>query len=261
MRVFLGGTCNESEWRNRMMTYLNDVGVDYFNPVVDDWDIEEREACDICLYVITPKMTGTYSIAEVVDDSNKRPEKTVFIILKSDGVATFDNYQIKSLEQVAALVKRNGARVFKDLKTAADMIGGRDRRIDSSDTRSDTRSNTHTGIPMGLREKQSKFLLMISELIQYADSLGYQLTVGDAYRDPRAFGKQGAESGVYGRRVSCHKLRLAMDFNLFKDGEYLTASSDHLPLGLFWEAMDGTWGGRWKHPDGNHYSLEHLGVK
>lgn len=259
MRVFLGGTCNESEWRNRMMTYLNDVGVDYFNPVVDDRDsaaqaneLKEREACDICLYVITPKMTGTYSIAEVVDDSNKRPEKTVFIILKSDGVATFDNYQIKSLEQVAALVKCNGARVFKDLKTAADMIGGRDRRA--------TARSSIGGVPMGLREKQSKFLLMISELIQYADSLGYQLTVGDAYRDPRAFGKQGSES-VYGRRVSCHKLRLAMDFNLFKDGEYLTASSDHLPLGLFWEAMGGTWGGRLKHPDGNHYSLEHLGVK
>lgn len=27
-------------------------------------------------------MTGVYSIAEVVDDSNKRPEKTIFTILK-----------------------------------------------------------------------------------------------------------------------------------------------------------------------------------
>ena len=38
-------------------------------------EIKQRAECDFCLYVITPKMTGVYSIAEVVDDSNKRPEQ------------------------------------------------------------------------------------------------------------------------------------------------------------------------------------------
>ena len=123
MKVFLGGTCNESTWRNRIIIMLN---IDYFNPVVDDWnpecmkrEIKERELCDYCLYVITPKMTGVYSIAEVVDDSNKKPSRTVFVILRDDGKAIFDEGQWRSLKSVAAMVERNGGKVFDNLKSAA----------------------------------------------------------------------------------------------------------------------------------------------
>ena len=34
-------------------------------------------------------MTGVYSIAEVVDDSNKRPGKTILVILRDDGDKKF----------------------------------------------------------------------------------------------------------------------------------------------------------------------------
>ena len=87
-KVFLGGTCNESTWRDKLIKMLE---IDYFNPVVDDWteecyqeELRQREICDYCLYVITPRMKGVYSIAEVVDDSNKRPEKTIFCLLDYD---------------------------------------------------------------------------------------------------------------------------------------------------------------------------------
>ncbi len=125
-KVFLGGTCNESTWRNRMMVHLYDKGMEYFNPVVDDWDddaqaneLREREECDFCLYTITPKMTGTYSIAEVVDDSNKRPHKTVMVLLRDDGDDKFTQGQWKSLGAVAKMVKRNGGQVFDNLHLAA----------------------------------------------------------------------------------------------------------------------------------------------
>ncbi len=85
MKVFLGGTCNESVWRDEVIEYFNNYEMDYFNPVVDDWtedcmaeEIKQRKFCDFCLYTITPKMIGVYSIAEVVDDSNKRPKKNSF---------------------------------------------------------------------------------------------------------------------------------------------------------------------------------------
>jgi len=129
MRVFLGGTCNESAWRNKMIIYLEESGLDYFNPVVDDWtedcqanELKERECCDICLYTLTPKMTGTYSIAEVVDDSNKRPEKTVLVILREDDSERFDEGPWRSLMAVEKLVESNGAQVFDDLKSAALMM-------------------------------------------------------------------------------------------------------------------------------------------
>jgi len=64
-KVFLGGTCNKSDWRDKLIPLLD---IKFFNPVVEDWtpecqdeEIRQREECDFCLYVITPKMTGVYS--------------------------------------------------------------------------------------------------------------------------------------------------------------------------------------------------------
>lgn len=128
-RVFLGGTCNGSTWRNRMMIYLHANGLDWFNPVVEDWTPEdqenellEREKCDVVLYVITPLMAGVYSIAEVVDDSNKRPEKTVLVVMWDDGCLSFNRGQRISLEAVCKLVRDNGVTVFDTLENAADHI-------------------------------------------------------------------------------------------------------------------------------------------
>jgi len=96
---------------------------------------------------------------------------------------------------------------------------------------------------MSLRKQQSQFARMVGLLINYATLQGYEVTFGDA------FAKSGHIDGSF------HYKRLAIDLNLFKDGEYLTETQDHKPLGLFWESIGGTWGGRFKNPDGNHYSL------
>lgn len=111
---------------------------------------------------------------------------------------------------------------------------------------------------MTLGQKQRKFSLMVAHLIQHAYQLGYEVTLGDAYRDPRVFGDMGDKKG-YGRAHSVHKLRLAIDLNLFKDGRYLRSTESHRPLGEFWESIGGSWGGRFD--DGNHYSLEHAGKR
>lgn len=141
-KVFLGGTCNESTWRDKLIEMLE---IDYFNPVVDDWteecyqeELRQREICDYCLYVITPRMTGVYSIAEVVDDSNKRPEKTIFCILDYDlsdykmkvvdgkkvrkYVQMFDVGQFKSLDKVGVMVEENGGKYFRSLKEVAEYL-------------------------------------------------------------------------------------------------------------------------------------------
>jgi hypothetical protein len=129
-KVFLGGTCNESTWRNRMMVYLQEEGLWWFNPVVDDWtegcmqrEIEERQLCDFCLYTITPKMMGVYSIAEVVDDSNKKPDRTILVLLRDDGYKRFSEGQRRSLDSVGRMVKANGGKVFDNLKSAAVWMG------------------------------------------------------------------------------------------------------------------------------------------
>lgn len=101
---------------------------------------------------------------------------------------------------------------------------------------------------MTLGEKQEKFTEMIVELIQWALSAGYKIRVGHFFR---------CANCNTGRGKSLHKLKLAADINLFKDGKYLPSTEDHLPLGEKWESMGGSWGGRFS--DGNHYSLEHEG--
>ncbi len=109
---------------------------------------------------------------------------------------------------------------------------------------------------MSLGSEQKLFTKMVGQLIGWAYENGYELTFGDAYRDPRVFGPVGTKEG-YGRKFSNHKRRLAIDFNLFKDGVWLTETEDHKPLGEYLESLGGSWGGHFD--DGNHYSLEYQG--
>lgn len=111
-----------------------------------------------------------------------------------------------------------------------------------------------------MRAKQSEFARLVARLIDKAYELGYELTLGDAYRDPRVHGELGTKK-AYGHARSAHKVRLAIDLNLFKDGKYLEGTGAHKELGEWWEKQhpDARWGGRFK--DGNHYSFEHNGVK
>jgi hypothetical protein len=105
---------------------------------------------------------------------------------------------------------------------------------------------------MTLRKQQSQFAEMAARLILHAINIGYEVTFGDAFRDPRLHGELGVKKG-YGTKNSFHKKRLAIDLNLFKDGKYLEGTEAHKELGEWWEAQGGKWGGRFK--DGNHYSL------
>ncbi len=101
-----------------------------------------------------------------------------------------------------------------------------------------------------LRKKQSHFAHMVALLILHAEQLGYEITFSESYRPP---------SVTWGHPKSLHKQRLAIDLNLFYKGKYLAKTEDHKPLGEYWESIGGTWGGRFN--DGNHYSLEHNGMK
>lgn len=106
---------------------------------------------------------------------------------------------------------------------------------------------------MSLGTDQKKFTHLIGLLIVRAYQQGFQLTFGDAYRDPRVFGEFGEKEG-YGSDYSFHKKRLAVDFNLFKEGAYLTETEEYRELGEYWMSLDPecSWGGDWD--DGNHFS-------
>ena len=115
---------------------------------------------------------------------------------------------------------------------------------------------------MRLRTKQSVFVKLLSQLFDRAYSLGYDLTLGEAYR-PDVTARYYEKLGI-GIANSLHRKRLAIDLNLFKNGVYLTDTEDWRPLGEWWEERSTdeytcTWGGRFS--DGNHFSIEHEGVR
>ena len=109
-------------------------------------------------------------------------------------------------------------------------------------------------------DKQVAFMRMVPRLIDKAHELGFLVTLGDGFRDPRVFGPIGVQQG-YGHPKSAHKQKCAIDLNLFSaDGtKYLSDTENHRPLGEWWESQGGTWGGRFA--DGNHYSFEVDGIK
>ena len=113
---------------------------------------------------------------------------------------------------------------------------------------------------MSLRKTQSEFAALVPRLIDKAIATGKEVTLGDAFRDARVHGPVGMKVG-YGHSKSVHKIRLAIDLNLFKDGVFLEGTEAHRELGEWWEKQHplARWGGRFN--DGNHYSFEYEGMK
>jgi hypothetical protein len=117
---------------------------------------------------------------------------------------------------------------------------------------------------MRLSSLQQVFTLSVAQIINYAYAKGYTLTFGDAYRDPRLHGEHG-EGGGYGSRNSCHKFRLAVDFNLRVNGA-LVYDGNHpawKDIGDEWKRIHpkARWGGDFKSKDSNHLSFEWQGFR
>ena len=130
-KVFLGGTCANSKWRDKFIPMLDKDKIDYFNPVVSNWneearqkEIYERKHDDFVLYVLS-RAYSTYSIAEVVDDSNKRPNKTICCVLDEPtnvSQHSLNMQEFKHLNQVGKLCVRNGAKYFTSLEEVAEYL-------------------------------------------------------------------------------------------------------------------------------------------
>lgn len=115
-KVFLGGTCAKSTWRDELIPVLD---IPYFNPVVEDWtpacqimeETQKLHDCGIHLYVITKEMTGVFSIAEAIESVHMKEKITIFHIIPGG----FNNAQLKSLEAVKNMIIKHGGIAYVDL--------------------------------------------------------------------------------------------------------------------------------------------------
>ena len=116
---------------------------------------------------------------------------------------------------------------------------------------------------MNLQKTQQQFTYCVMQLIQFAYMQGYKLTFGDAFRDERVHGKWEVKKS-YSSPRSVHKIRLAVDFNLFVDNEYIEDGNHtaYQELGKFWKSLHTL--ARWGYDfpgDANHFSFEYWGSK
>lgn len=115
--IFLGGTCNNDQWRERFIhvwkTKPDEVTNKFklFNPVVNNWteecakkEDEVKAKAKLNLFVLTNAMTGFYSIAEAVDCSYH--SKVFLAVYNNRG--EFTASQKKSFDAIGKIIERNG---------------------------------------------------------------------------------------------------------------------------------------------------------
>lgn len=103
---------------------------------------------------------------------------------------------------------------------------------------------------MKLSEQQQIFTKNIACLIHHAESLGYRLTFGEAFRTTEQQ-LLYVQSGKSKTMNSNHLRRLAVDFNIFINGNLTYKWEDIKPLGDYWESLNSLnrWGGDWNKND------------
>lgn len=126
MKVFLGGTCNDSKWRDAIIPQLS---IDFYNPVVSVWseeayqeEIEAKLDCNYFLYCLTPKYTGYFSFAEVINESFHYSNQTIFCFLNEDGKNTFSKEETDSLKELGSRVVENGGLWLENLEEVSSFL-------------------------------------------------------------------------------------------------------------------------------------------
>ena len=128
MKVFLGGTCGTSTWRETLLKDL-DESVDAYNPVVPNWSEEARELeklhkenDDVVLFVITPETPGTYSISEITRYSITAPKRTMICVIPEANGKSFTPHEAKAWDKILKECKEDGSMICDTLENVAKTL-------------------------------------------------------------------------------------------------------------------------------------------
>jgi peptidoglycan L-alanyl-D-glutamate endopeptidase CwlK len=109
---------------------------------------------------------------------------------------------------------------------------------------------------MKLSKIQRLFSQDYALLLQKAEELGYEVTLGEVYRDPewqQVMVRRGKSKTLNSR----HQKRLAADIFLWKDDNVTWDNADYEELGQWWESLSEShvWGGSWRMKDSVHFEI------
>lgn len=116
--IGLFGTCDNVRWRDSFMKAYNNLGINYFNPMVDNWDAsmvpieaDHLKNDEIILFPILKDSYGIGSLAEVafgpLKDIIAFRNRTFIILIDDDVNETLQNDKAmaKASKRARALVK------------------------------------------------------------------------------------------------------------------------------------------------------------
>ena len=134
--IFLGGTTANTNWREQFLDLMNKLNpkIKCFNPVVENWTPQCIELENFVklhakyhIYVLTPKMTGVYSIAEMIDSVHDTSKKTYFYIKETDidensNDISWDPKMMNSLNAVSNMILMHGGHKASSMEDLVSKI-------------------------------------------------------------------------------------------------------------------------------------------
>ena len=125
-KVFLGGSCGDTTWRTDLIPHLEQKNIDYFNPVVEDWndeafkkEQEEKAYAATLLFVLSPRTANVYSIAEMVNLI--RDERRVIVVfVENDGDKSIDPFSKVAFSNIQKDMEKFKNAIFANFKSFND---------------------------------------------------------------------------------------------------------------------------------------------
>lgn len=100
---------------------------------------------------------------------------------------------------------------------------------------------------MGLRQEQSLFVNDVQKLLTFITDKGYEITFGEVLRTPEQQ-EIYLKTGRSKTSNSMHLKKLAIDLNIFKDGNLVEDNKELKQFGYYWQSLNelNRWGGSWR---------------
>lgn len=123
--AFLGGTCGDSIWRDKLIPLLN-PNVDFFNPQLapGTWTPEDSVREDACkkaarfnVFGITGDASSAYSFFEIAEELCKNPKRVIFAPL-----GDLPQISKSSIKVIKQKVLDKGGHVFETLEDLATFL-------------------------------------------------------------------------------------------------------------------------------------------
>ncbi|CAG2230302.1 RAW [Mytilus edulis] len=196
-RVFLGGSCNPTTWRQELaIPFLKSHGITFYNPQVQNWrpellelEAQAKENADIMFFVIDKETRGISSMIEVgylvasmkqvilvlteIEDNDTECKRVFTEQEKSD--------LCRGRKILEDLVERNSVPVFTDIDTAlkcTEIVLNQGLRVQDLDLQHGAQPVIHGHIPVG------ETLLQMREAFNSMDSASFT-TVDDQQLTPQ----------------------------------------------------------------------------